>query len=175
MKNGVCIALALSSLTTWTITWASGQTLTISNVTVADFATVTLDGTAKSTTATIDGFTVNDTRLINDGWNVTVQATQFAEHNGTIYIPAGKTLPTGSLQMAQPTVAANGTLSPPPIITTGPYTIDGSSVKIASAIATTGVGRYDFTQGGALTLAIPASAFALRYRSDLTISVGAGP
>lgn len=171
MKLSLLTALAFSSMTAF----AQGQTLTISNVTVADFAAVTLDGGPKSTTAAIDNFTVADTRLINDGWNVTVQATQFAEHNGVAYVLSGKTLPTGSLSMPQPTVAANGTVSPPPTILTGPYTIDGTAVKIASAIAATGVGRYDFTQGGPLTLTIPASAYALHYRSDLTVSVAAGP
>lgn len=171
MKLCTATALVFGLLTSM----AYGQTLTITNVTVTDFGAVTLDGTPKSTTATIDNFTVHDTRLINDGWNVTVQGTRFSEHNGVTYVPAGKTLPTGILQMSQPTVVANGTLSPPPIITPGPYTIDGPAVKIATALAATGVGRYDFTQGGPLTLTIPTSAYAVRYRSDVTVSVASGP
>ncbi len=156
----------------------TGGLLSITNPAAGDFAGVTLDGTAKTTTATLGAFSATDARGTGAGWNVTVQATQFAEHNGTIYVASGKTLPTSSLSMPAPTVAkSDGTSSAVPSITAGPYAIDaGSAVKIASAAADgTGMGSYSFTQGGSLSLNIPASAYATTYRSDLTVSVVTGP
>jgi hypothetical protein len=152
--------------------------LSITSPTVGDFSGVTLDGTAKTTTATFGAFSATDARGSGAGWNVTVQATQFAEHNGTIYVASGETLPTSSLSMPAPTVAkSDGTSSAVPSITAGPYTIDaGSAVKIASAAADgTGMGSYSFTQGGSLTLSIPAGAYAKTYRSDVTLSIVTGP
>jgi WxL domain surface cell wall-binding len=156
----------------------TGGSLSISAPAVGNLTGVTLDGTAKTTTATFAAFSATDARGSGAGWNVTVQATQFAEHNGTIYVASGATLPTSSLSMLAPTVAkSDGTSSAVPSITAGPYAIDAASaVKIASAAADgTGMGSYSFTQGGSLTLSVPASAYAKTYRSDVTVSVVTGP
>jgi hypothetical protein len=162
----------------------TGGSLSITNPTVGDFTGVTLDGTAKSTTATFAGFSATDARGTGAGWNVTAQASQFAEWDSSLndgaggYVDGGKTLALGSLSMPAPTVAkADTTSSAVPSITAGPYAIDAASaVKIASAAANgTGMGSYDFTQGGNLTLSIPASAYAKAYRSTVTVSVVTGP
>ncbi|MCA1846884.1 MAG: hypothetical protein LC792_27555, partial [Actinobacteria bacterium] len=66
--------------------------------TVGNFAGVTLDGSAKTTSAAFDGFEVNDARGSGAGWNVTVQATRFAEWDSTLnagaggYVESGRTL-----------------------------------------------------------------------------------
>ncbi|MDO8735714.1 MAG: WxL domain-containing protein [Thermoleophilia bacterium] len=152
------------------------ETLSMSAMTVGDFSGVTLSGSATTDTATMTPFTVTDARGTGAGWNVTVQASQFAEYSGG-YVPSGRILSLSSLSMPQPTVAANGTSSPVPAITTGPHIIDsGSAVKIASAAANNGKGVYDFTQDPAgLTLSIPASAYSTSYRSEVTISIVSGP
>jgi hypothetical protein len=156
------------------VTVSSGTLAITADPTAPDFSGVTLDGTAKQTTTTLSTFEVNDSRGTGAGWNVTVSATQFKEHDGTAYVTGGKTLPTGSLSMAAPTVAADGTTSPVPTLTAGPYTIDGASVKIASASADTGMGKYDFSSS-ALTLTVPSSAYAKGYRSSLTVTLATGP
>lgn len=150
--------------------------LTITNPAAADFPGITLNGTTQSVTAGLDGFTVDDARGTGEGWHVTAQATQFAEVNSSgVYVLLGKTLPASSLEMSAPTVAANGTTSPVPSITPGPYTLDGgSAVKIASAAVNTGMGSYDFT-ATTLTLTVPPRAYARTYRSDVTISVASAP
>lgn len=154
----------------------TGGSLSITAPTVGNFTGVTLSGAATTTTATLAAFTATDARGSGAGWNVTVQATQFKEHDGTIYVASGKTLPTSALSMPAPTVASPGTTSADPSITAGPYLIDaGSAVKIASAALDAGMGTYDFTQVGSLTLSIPASAYAKTYRSDVTVSVVTGP
>lgn len=141
-----------------------------------DFAGVTLDGTAKTSTAALATFSATDSRGGGLGWNLTVQATQFAEHNGTAYVASGKTLALGSLTMPAPTVTANGTTSAAPTIQAGaPWAIDAASaVKFTSAAVAAGMGKYDF---GAVTLSlsIPASAYAKTYRSDVTFSAVSGP
>lgn len=152
-----------------------GGTLAITNPTAPNFASVTLDGTAKTAVVALSTFEVNDARGTGAGWNVTAQATRFAEHDGTIYVVLGKQLPLSSLSQAQPTVAQDGTTSPSPSIIAGPYTIDsGTAVKITSAAVDTGMGRYDFSATN-LTVSIPSSTYARTYRSDLTVSVVSGP
>lgn len=148
--------------------------------TVGNFTPVTLDGTAKTTPATLGTFEVNDARGTGAGWNVTVSATRFAEWDSTLnagvggYVTGGKTLAVNSLSMAAPTVAADGTTSTAPSLTTGPYTIDNGAVKTASAATDTGMGKFDFSST-TLTLSIPASAYAKTYRSDVTVSLVTGP
>jgi hypothetical protein len=157
----------------------SGGLLAITEPTVGDFTGVTLDGTAQTTTATFADFTVTDPRGTGAGWNVTVQASQFAEWDtgGGAYVASGRTLAQNSLSMAAPTVAGNGTTSAVPAITGGPYTLDGgTAVKVASAAVDTGMGTFDFTQPAApLTLSVPASVYAATYRSTVTVSVVTGP
>lgn len=155
--------------------WAAAQTLSMTLPTVSDFQPIVLTGSPNTTTATMDGFSVSDSRTTADGWSVTVAATQFREWNGSGYVSGGRALAAGSLSMPAPSVAVVDTQSPPPVITPGPYSIDGSSIKIASAAADTGQGTYAFTQSGPLTLTIPASAYAVTYRSEITLSLAAGP
>lgn len=156
-----------------------GGTLSITTApTAPNFASVTLDGTAKTASVSLSTFEVNDARGTGAGWNVTSQATQFKEWDTTlgVYTVGGKTLATSSLSQSQPTVAQDGTSSPSPSITAGPYTIDGSggAVKIASAAADTGMGKYDFS-ATTLTVSVPASTYAKTYRSELTVTVASGP
>ena len=154
----------------------TGGSLSITSVTIGNFAGVTLDGSAKTTTATVDPLSVTDARGTGAGWNVTMQGTQFTEHDGTAYVTGGKTLPLNSLSLSALTVAANGTTSPAPS-TLSPSGIDNTTgaVKIASAAVDEGMGQYDFTGADKLSLGIPASAYAKTYRSDITVSVVSGP
>jgi hypothetical protein len=172
-KVVLCLALVagLASLAA-----PAGAQLTITNPAVENFPGVTLNGTAQTVSASLAGFSVDDARGTGVGWHVTAQATQFAEHDGTGYVAGGRTLPMGSLTMPAPTVTANGTSSPPPTLEPGaPWAIDAASaVKIASAAAGTGMGRYDFG-AVSLSLTVPASAYAKTYRSDVTVSVVSGP
>lgn len=175
MVGALAVPASAADPTDVTVT---GGSLSITNPTVANFSAVTLNGQAQSATAVMDGFSVSDARATGAGWNVTVGASQFAEWDGTQYVVSGKTLPANSLSMPLVSVAkADSTSSALPTITSGPYTIDsGSSVKIASAAADgSGMGGYDFTQGGSLTLSVPASAYAKTYRSTVTVSVATGP
>jgi hypothetical protein len=165
------LTAALASALSATAPAAVAQSLSPNPVTVSDFAVVTLDGTAKTTTAPMSDFSVTDTS--GGGWHVTVQATQFREFDGVTgqYVTGGKSLPPGSLMMPAPTVTpASGTITIP----AGPHAIDGASVQLAGAAPNTR-GTYAFTQGGPLTLLLPSSTYARTYRSEVTIAVASGP
>lgn len=60
------------------------------------------------------------------------------------------------------------------VVAAGPYFTDGATVKIVSA-APGSSGTFNFSQGGPLTLSLPASAYARAYRSDVTVGVASGP
>lgn len=149
---------------------ASGQSLTPA-VTVSDFAPVTLTGTASPTTATMSDFSVTDTA--GAGWNVSVAATQFREFDSQTgkYVSGGRALPVGSLSMVAPSVDPT---SASVAVAAGPHDIDGATVKVVSAGSGTS-GTWQFTQGGPLTLTVPASAYAVVYRSEITVAVASGP
>jgi hypothetical protein len=170
----VSIASAATDSTNITITSGSyGMT----EMAVADFTGVELDGVATYDNAIPSDFSVTDLRGMGSGWNITVQATQLREYSGGGYVANGKQLAPSSLSMPNPTVEYVGTASPGPTIVTGPYIIDsGSAVKIATAAVGDGMGKYDFTQDSeGLSLSIPANADAGSYRSEITVSLVDGP
>ncbi len=152
---------------------AQAQSLGIMAATVSDFTPVSLSGSVATSTASMSDFAVTDSRGTGEGWNVVAQGTLFAEWNGTAYVPGGKALPAGSLSMPAPTVSPVDAGAPS--IIAGPYAIDGSSVKIATAAPGTGEGTYTFTSSGPLTLTVVAAAYARTYRSEITFSVASGP
>lgn len=142
---------------------------------VNDFALVTLDGTAQVAHAPLEQFSVTDARGSGRGWTLTLQATPFREWDGTGYVSGGKGLPAGSLGLDGLTVVAHGTDSRPPVVSPGPYRLDGPAVTVATAPAGTGMGTFVFEATTSLAVAVPAHAFARTYRSELAISVTSGP
>lgn len=143
-----------------------------------DFTDVTLDGQQQTTTAPFASYSMVDADGNRAGWNVTVSATQFREHDGGGYVAGGETLPASSLSMPQTSVTAGPFAGADPTITPGPYSIDsGTAVKIASADNQTGRqgrGMYEFS-GGDLTLTLSADVYAATYQSDITVSLNTGP
>lgn len=144
----------------------TGGSLSISNPLAANFAGRNVTGADQTTTASLATFSVSDLTGTGDGWHVTAQASQFTGTNHN--------LATGSLEMSEPTVSANGTTSPDPTVATGPYTIDNGAVQVASADVDEGMGIYDFS-ATTLTLALPADVYADTYASTVTVSVVSAP
>ena len=149
----------------------AGASLQISSPTVGDFGGVQLDGAATQVTATMTDVRVTDPRGIGGGWHVTIQASQFTDG------ATRDTLPLGSLLMAAPDVAQHDwTSSALPAVHDGSFFIDhGSAVQMASATAGDGMGSYDFTPSGGLTLCVGADARPGTYVSIVTLSVVSGP
>jgi hypothetical protein len=176
MIVGMIVSSASAATDSTNITITSG-TYSMTEMTVADFTGVTLDGVATYDHSRPSDFSVTDLRGLGSGWNITVQATQFREYIGGGYVASGKKLAPSSLSMPNPTVEYDGTGSPGPTIVAGPYIIDsGSAVKIATAAVGDGMGKYDFTQDSeGLSMSIPANADAGSYRSEITVSLVNGP
>lgn len=153
-----------------------GGALALDMPDVADFAPVTLDGSAQTTSATVDPFAVTDATGTGAGWRLTAQATPFAEiDTDGNYVSGGRTLPPDSLSLEGLAVAADGTASPPPTVAPGPHVLDGmGAVTLLDAAPGSGMGRF-VVSPDSLTLGIPADAYARTYRSDVTLSLVTGP
>ncbi len=134
-----------------------------------------LTGQTITNTASLDNFTATDATGSGAGWKITVQASAFT--NGT----AGQNLPLGSLSLAKPNVAADGTTSPlPSVLMADDTPIDVTSpVILASAAANEGMGEYVFdfdSSASDLTLTLPpATTYAGTYTSTITWTVVSGP
>src|SRR5215210_9222951 len=83
--GGAIVPAALAADAT-DVTVGAGNLEITAAPTVADFPNVTLNGSAQTVNATLDAFQINDSRGSGAGWNVTVQATRFTEHDGTGYV-----------------------------------------------------------------------------------------
>ncbi|MGQ0431353.1 MAG: WxL domain-containing protein [Microthrixaceae bacterium] len=161
----------MSSLLADTPAGAQVVGLTLISPTVDNFATVTMDGTPRTTTAVVGTFSVSDVRVVAEGWRVTVAATQFCEQlllNTCVVSP--QTLPVGSLDQSSPTVTGPGTA---PTVTAAAG-IDGSTAPLASEAIGTGTGTYSFS-ASTLTLRLPATAYARTYVSTVTWTIASGP
>jgi hypothetical protein len=148
--------------------------------TVGSFGSVRLDGlTAKTTTASVGNWSVNDATGLLQGWHVNVAASQLATSGGA-------TLPLRSVNYAGPTMSAGSGQLPalnPVLLTTRatPVPIDlsangATAVGVVKALAATGSGLWNFTQGASdLTLTVPATATAGTYTSTVTFTLASGP
>lgn len=176
-------ATAPSALADDTNVTVTGGSLSLGSITTGDFGGVTLNGTAQSTTATMNAFTVTDARGTGLGWNVTISASSFKEYASGAYVESGKTLGASRFTMAQASAAkVDSSSSAIPSMTSGTYTLDADSnadgtseaVKIASAATGDGMGSYTVTPGQ-LSLSVPANVYAKTYRSDVTVTLSTGP
>lgn len=163
---------ALADDTTVTV---SGGLLGVTAPAVNDFAVITLSGSAQAAEAPLEPFAVTDARGTGQGWTLVVQASTFREWDGSAYVAGGKALPLGSLSLVGLSVAGDGTDSPAPEVVVGPYVLDNNAVPVAVAATGTGMGRFTVTPTGGLRVAVPASAYARTYRSEVSLSVTSGP
>lgn len=142
---------------------------------VNDFAVITLSGTAQSAEAALEPIAVTDARGSGLGWTLKLQATVFREWDHSAYVSGGKALPEGSLSLAGFSVTGDGSHSESPQVMAGPYILDRGEVTVAVAGIGAGMGRFIFSPTAALQVAVPASAYARTYRSELSLSVTSGP
>ena len=138
---------------------------------------ITLDGTDKITSTTVGDNTWNgsDGRGTGGGWNVTIDATDFA--NGPDIIDVGTGDFKVSLQDADIT-AVGGSATKPTSSVIGLTAIPenpAAALKIlsAAAVGDAGRGSYDFKP--LFSLAIGGEAAAAAYTATITVSAVAGP
>lgn len=152
----------------------TGGSLTVTSPVPPNFAGVTLDGTAKTSTATIPTFSATDARGTGVGWRISVAGTQFCEQlSGATCVTSPKTLPTGSLAAATPTVTA-GTGSGTVPTMSAIAGVDGVTSTLASAALGNGMGSYTFGTSLA-TLSLAANVYAKTYVSTITYTIATGP
>ena len=170
--RAVAGGLALTLLLLWP--WpADAQVLTLSltSPSVGNFSSLTLNGSAQTTTASVGTFSVSDSRVTALGWHVTVSASQLCETSTPpTCVTLGKTLPLGSIDESRPSVSGPGTL-PATSAVTG---VDLTPATPASAAIGTGLGTYTFG-ATTLTVHVPASTYARTYVSTVTYAVITGP
>jgi len=153
----------------------TGGSLTLTAPVPPNFTAVTLDGTAKTSTATIPTFSATDARGTGLGWRISVAGTQFCEQlsGATCVVSSPKTLPTGSLSVVAPSATAgtgSGTV-PTMSAMTG---LDGATDTLASAALLNGMGSYTFGTSVA-TLSLAANVYAKTYVSTITYTIATGP
>ena len=154
-------------------------TLSGGSIQFSDFATVVLNGETQITTATWAIDTITDTRETASGWNVSITLTQLREWSGDAYVANGDTLNTASMQVVDsPVVNPADAFSPSAeqITTVGAATAldTGTPVKLVSSGDGQGLGSYTVSDM-AVTLVIPANAYAHTYKTNATVALVSGP
>lgn len=136
---------------------------------------ITLDGTNQTGTYTIPSV-LTDATGSGDGWNVTIAATQFDDGSGDTLDQAASKVTSVPVACHTGSTCTDPTNATSPIDYTGGlgFTADGSStVKILSADATTGAGKFDVTPH--VSVSIPANTHAGAYTSTVTLAAVDGP
>jgi hypothetical protein len=162
---------------------------------------VTLNGTAQTTTTAMTNFGVADATGSGSGWNVTVagqsggeKSAVFAQYCPTAtcgsdvkgYVPSGATLPANSLTLSSTGASLagqSGSTGTAPTLQCGTAcNVDSAAaVKIASAAVNAGMGTWLTSTFAAtsLSLATPSTLKALAngeaYRVNLLWTLGTGP
>jgi len=158
----------------------TGGTLSGGELGFTPFSAVTLDGTAKTSTAVWTIANVIDPRGTGAGWNVSLTLTPFKEYVDTAYVTeGGKTLAASSIKVTTAPIVTqvDETSSAASTITVVAAQIaldTGSPIKLLSASADGGMGSYavsDLTT----TLSIPANAYAATYKTDATVALVVAP
>jgi hypothetical protein len=174
-------ALAATDSTSVTVSGNTASGLTfVTSPTFGDFAGVTLDTTAQSTSADINAFSVQDTRGTLDGWHVNIKASQFAND-----LDSTVKLPTSSMTIAAtPTIAPLAPLSslissltqPTVGNLVGTAIDDGNDHLWVSAPANpTSGGEWDVSAAtGGLSLSVPPTTEAGTYSSTVTTTLATG-
>jgi hypothetical protein len=163
---------------------------------------ITLNGQAQTTNTTMTNFTVQDATGSGAGWNVTVAGNSaggkspvFKQYcpnatcgadTGPGYVPAGQTLAANSLTLSSTGASFTGqsgtTGTAPTLQCASACNVDSAStVKIASAATSAGMGTWATTGWGGTSLALstPSTLKTLQtnevYRVDLVWSINSGP
>lgn len=165
-------AAGAASTTTITGTVTGGTALSVAPNGTPGFA-LTLNGIDQVATYTLP-VEVIDPRGTGAGWNLTITSTQFSAGAGRRFAASASTIASASSgcgassTCTAPTnsVAYTGFVLPAGI--TPP-----TAVKFFNAGASSGLGTVDVN--AAISVAVPANAYAGTYTSTVTVSIVAGP
>jgi hypothetical protein len=157
---------------------------------------VTLNAKAQTVTATMNSFSVSDTRLMKSGWNITVSGQSGAGASAVFaqycpkpkcgadpegYVTGGQKLPANSLQLNSTGAAFTGGIgSTPSLLCSASCNVDSATaVKVASAETS----ESTWTAGGwsatSLKLSTPTTLRVLAneevYRANILWTLATGP
>ncbi|MEM7331899.1 MAG: WxL domain-containing protein [Chloroflexota bacterium] len=148
----------------------TGGSLTMSAVDNPAFPGITLNGSAQTTSDSID-IDVQDLRGSGAGWHLEVTSTTFT--NGT------NDLPTTAMSITGVTTSCDGTTCTDPTngnsysITVPAGATAPTAVEFFDAATNTGMG--DFTITPTFELAVPATTYAGTYTSTITLTIANTP
>ena len=150
MKKLISMVVVLSMLTMMSTTafaeapaptaTVTGGDLTITELGIANFTTVPLDGTTQTTTAVVADTTLTDSRGLGDGWQVSLKASAFILDDAHSFLLTGGVLGTDVVFDTDGTTVITPAV-PSELSTLG--TLPLSSLELGTvsiAVATTGAG-----------------------------------
>jgi hypothetical protein len=157
---------------------------------------VTLNAQAQTVTATMNSFSVSDTRATKSGWNVTVigqsgtgKSAVFAQYcpktkcgtDATGYVTGGRTLAANSLQLTSSGATfTGGTGSTPKLLCSTSCNVDSATaVKVASAETSESTWTAGSWSTTSLKLSAPTTLRVLAneeiYRVNILWTLATGP
>jgi len=155
MKKLISMVVVLSMLTMMSTTafaeapaptaTVTGGDLTITELGIANFTTVPLDGTTQTTTAVVADTTLTDSRGLGDGWQVSLKASAFILDDAHSFLLTGGVLGTDVVFDTDGTTVITPAV-PSELSTLG--TLPLSSLELGTvsiAVATTGAGSTAIT------------------------------
>lgn len=152
----------------------TGGSLAIEDLLIANFTPVTLDGTTQDTPAVVTAMILTDARGTGDGWNVSLEASQFA--HGTI---VGEKLPLDSLTLGTVSIAekegVTGSTAVAGIDILGGKIDNVAGVVILNAPVNEGMGTYTVSMEDMTLTLKPATTYAGTYTSTVTMTHTSGP
>jgi plastocyanin len=133
------------------------------------FGTITLTGVDQTVDTTPAAWTARDARgNPAAGWNVSLTSTDFTAGLGSIAVANFKM----QLQNANIVTLGGNTAPVSQALTYQPLS-SVTPLKLLSAAAGTGMGMYDFTPDGRLT--VPAESIPDNYEALMTVTINSGP
>jgi hypothetical protein len=168
----VAATAAIAGNVTATATVNGAGSLGLAHGATAAIGTVTIDGSDQTVAYTVP-LSITDVRGAGTGWNATVTSTSFNDG-------AGHTLPTSASSIsavAVACVAGGSCTNPTNAVTYGLAVPAGATaptaVKLFSAAASTGMGRFTVTP--TVNVGILGNVYAGTYNSTVTVAVASGP
>lgn len=152
----------------------TGGDLGIEDLAVADFTSITLDGTTKTIDATVNPVILTDATGTGNGWTVSLKASKFT--NATAQNISLNTLSDDSLVLGTVSVVAGDDSTPITNITTEAGAIDNAlGVSIVNATTNEGMGKYTISMEPMELTLLPKEAKAGTYTSTVTVTLTSGP
>ena len=162
---------SIAAIATFKAATCGGGSLSLSAPGSTSFSGLTLDGTDKTTTATVT-LTPDDETSAHSGWNVTETSTTFNDGSGhtlsttaTTTTAASAAVTGGNCVMPTNSIAYPVTL---PAAASAP-----TAVKAYNAASATGQGPTNVTLS--FQLSVPANSFRGTYTSTWTFAIVSGP